>query len=187
MKHGGFHILAGLCLLLCIAAIANRVSHHWGMSWCAVMFKSESETTRVIRTLGASTGCGVVMLSWGWLEEPISEPRRGFFDYGRDRGDINWKTSDSLLGRAGFGGYEWSHLNGAGTSVKVRGIAAPNWFLAILFAIVPGLWSKRFFQQRRRYGENCCSSCGYDIRESPERCPECGQAVAPSTTTAATT
>jgi hypothetical protein len=45
-------------------------------------------------------------------------------------------------------------------------LAAPS---ALRFA---RLWVGR---KRRRLGR--CSSCGYDLRASPERCPECGTAV----------
>lgn len=46
----------------------------------------------------------------------------------------------------------------------------------VLFLLLPGLWLKRrgmFQSQRSAYA---CGSCGYDLRATPRRCPECGTA-----------
>jgi hypothetical protein len=51
----------------------------------------------------------------------------------------------------------------------------------LLSAILPAawlLWRRRTLAQERRKG--MCRVCGYDLRASPERCPECGTAVAVS-------
>jgi hypothetical protein len=50
----------------------------------------------------------------------------------------------------------------------------PIWLPLILLAILPG---GRLFTWRRRCcreQEGCCLICGYDLRASPDRCPECG-------------
>jgi hypothetical protein len=47
---------------------------------------------------------------------------------------------------------------------------------------LPALWLAGFLVGRIRRrgvrGEVRCASCGYDLRATPERCPECGTAVA---------
>lgn len=57
-------------------------------------------------------------------------------------------------------------------------VAAPNWFVQLLTAIPLVAWvmsrrKRRQLQNRLRAG--LCPACGYDLRASPERCPECGR------------
>ena len=39
------------------------------------------------------------------------------------------------------------------------------------------IWRNRQRQQRVRIRKGQCAQCGYDLRASTERCPECGTAV----------
>jgi hypothetical protein len=57
----------------------------------------------------------------------------------------------------------------------VFAIGAPYWLLSALTAVGPVAWvvqSVRRRQRERRKG--FCSHCGYDLRATPDRCPECG-------------
>ncbi|HEV8378295.1 MAG TPA: hypothetical protein VGP99_05560, partial [Tepidisphaeraceae bacterium] len=50
----------------------------------------------------------------------------------------------------------------------------PLWFLELVFSLLPALWFIRFLRQRKRRRSHLCPTCGYDMRATPDRCPECG-------------
>jgi predicted amidophosphoribosyltransferase len=52
----------------------------------------------------------------------------------------------------------------------------PFWALAFATAMVPGLVSARRACRTRRLRVGLCPACGYDLRATPDRCPECGTA-----------
>jgi len=49
--------------------------------------------------------------------------------------------------------------------------------LCLPFAVMPSIWAIRWVYLRRKrnkWRRNRCTKCGYDLRASPDRCPECG-------------
>jgi hypothetical protein len=51
-------------------------------------------------------------------------------------------------------------------------VTIPYWLLMALAMVAPLLSTCRYLRQRREAGR--CPVCGYDLRATPERCPECG-------------
>jgi hypothetical protein len=44
----------------------------------------------------------------------------------------------------------------------------------VVMAVLAGYLHRRDGRQRLRHVRGQCIKCGYDLRASPERCPECG-------------
>jgi hypothetical protein len=61
---------------------------------------------------------------------------------------------------------------------------APCWLLAAISSIAPAIsgiapaiWVVRLVTRKKKYAPGRCARCGYDLRATPERCPECGWIV----------
>jgi hypothetical protein len=59
---------------------------------------------------------------------------------------------------------------------KYRAGAVPLWSAAIVTGALPGHWLLRSKRRRasRRRRAGLCPTCAYDLRATPDRCPECG-------------
>jgi hypothetical protein len=52
----------------------------------------------------------------------------------------------------------------------------PYWLCVILLATPSLLLTAALLRRRYRARRGCCETCGYDLRATPDRCPECGTA-----------
>ena len=62
--------------------------------------------------------------------------------------------------------------------IKSREIGLPVWLVVIpvlVLAVPPLLALSGFITETERTHKGQCPSCGYDLRASPEYCPECGR------------
>jgi hypothetical protein len=61
---------------------------------------------------------------------------------------------------------------------RQRSILIPHAYVVAASALLPSWWIWRRVQSRRRDRDGMCRTCGYDLRATPERCPECGNVPA---------
>jgi len=71
-----------------------------------------------------------------------------------------------------FAGFQMFHASSQ--YERYAGIVAPMWFWVVVFLPLPFLAIRSTYRERRRRQTGCCLKCGYDLRATPDRCPECG-------------
>jgi hypothetical protein len=76
-----------------------------------------------------------------------------------------------------FLGFRSIRSGGIFFGVTYHIFAIPYWIIILPTAILPILWLRYRRRQRLRAKSGHCLSCGYDLRESKEKCPECGAAI----------
>lgn len=72
----------------------------------------------------------------------------------------------------------WHHRRPLGhASLTTWGLIVPCWAVCLVLSIFPALWLwKRRGHHTARNG-TACPVCGYDLRATRDRCPECGELV----------
>ena len=100
----------------------------------------------------------------GHRAQPASDPRPDMRDPGLD----------SHLYLAGFADAAGPTPYGQNCVLMI-----PFWFLTVTFATPPALLAYTFNRNRRfrHQQQNLCSACGYDLRATTSRCPECGTPI----------
>jgi hypothetical protein len=142
--------------------------------------RDDSGPVRCRNGLFVLSGSGVVFCNIIRQREPDEEPVAARSDWQPPRayrGHFNGKTD--MVGACVFaiGGLAVSHSPDAGFGQKVTSILIPYW-LPFLFCAICPIWQSVNLA-RRRNGQLAghCRKCGYDLRASKDRCPECGTPI----------
>ena len=116
------------------------------------------------------------------IEGPVIEPGR--FDTPEIKA---WKKTFGSRESFDHWGFEvgWEPNIGPAPSSHLvmrgdaRWMVIPDWLAMFVLAILPVMaWKRRHHERdRRRREQGLCVVCGYDLRATTDRCPECGKLV----------
>jgi hypothetical protein len=187
VRRHALNTLAALSLLACIAAAGMWVrSWSWldSCGWMWVMSDVE------FRTAGVVSAQGRIFFATQWVYG--QDPSRGDMP-GPDEAGMHWRHRESGAAIArvynrtcshwvmGVGWDEDRYIAtppGAPPSIKtIRIVSIPGAYVFALTAVLPGVRLVRMVARRRRLARRpgFCAGCGYDLRATPGRCPECGR------------
>jgi len=61
-----------------------------------------------------------------------------------------------------------------------RFVLVPYWAVVAVLLVLPARRARLLVRGWRRVPAGCCRRCGYDLRATPDKCPECGAVTAPT-------
>ncbi len=102
-------------------------------------------------------------------EEGIRRMRTVFRNVNTTTGKF-WRSWDPIRP------FRWdnSTITWRGIGYRTKTISLPHWLFVLVFSIPLFVAGKRVHRRRKRKKLGLCIKCGYDLRGSMERCPECG-------------
>lgn len=130
-------------------------------------------------TIGVASGIGVLQLARLENEIKVEMIRRGWESKIQSLGF--WTSREPVGGRRWFSSlgrsFRWElerKVLADGEAFTHVNVQVPH--VVLLAILAPGvLWPLLYWRRwRRRVKRGRCVKCGYDLRASPERCPECG-------------
>src|SRR5688572_312021 len=113
------------------------------------------------------------------LTPPDWWDRRGFYAGADAARPVSSFFPPDAFTRLGLHLHHERHPVGAPrVTLRETTIALPLWLIALLSATPPTLALVHHRRRARRARATLCPNCGYDLRATPDRCPECGLAPA---------
>jgi hypothetical protein len=71
-------------------------------------------------------------------------------------------------------GLAWQTASSRGP-FSVAAMTVPGWIFPLILLALPVAHEARLYRARSRARRGFCRACGYDLRATPDRCPECGR------------
>ena len=177
MKRIGRYILntlTVLSLVLCVATVALWVRSYFASECLTIArydFAPAGVTTEEYHLTSGRGGISMSRLHVG------RQPRSNSYDYPRL---AYHRYPRNYYGGGVWEDGDWWNRFGIYTNTLVTRLAmfwsltVPDWLLLLLLLVPPVRAARRLVKSRRASRAGLCPKCGYDLRATPDRCPECG-------------
>jgi len=162
MKRRLLNLLTVLSLLLCVAVVVLGVRSYWvsdAVDW------GIADCRAGVGSLRGWISAATVQVAPDRL---ASVPRGAL---------VSREPGASAAGHAMKASWSWSVVQAVrftAPGLRVFDVRVPHAYVAAALAVLPAarLLARRTLARRRLLG--LCPACGYDLRATPGRCPECG-------------
>jgi hypothetical protein len=165
VKRGLINVMAGVALVLFVATAGIWVRTYWRQD----QFQTAS------RRYDFDTTPGRVWVSYsdppywagdGYRTRPVENDRFGQQFHGF------FRVTPAPDGRSyAVCGFVYMTYLQRTPRCRFKDVGVPFWFITLVMGVIPLMWLKNRFA-RKLPGQ--CAVCGYDLRATPEQCPECG-------------
>jgi hypothetical protein len=204
LRRNLFNLTAILSLLLCVASVALWVRGYWVGDLYRGVRQTLDDHEFVARYVYLESGRATLGVTVTTITASAATVRAaGYVPSGVwQSGVIQSRpplgaTERWLLGRpprpmGSYWAWTWGGVlvddRGAGTSYapandilftatrRQRSIVLRCRLVVAMTALAPA-WLAFRWARRRTVRPGCCDQCGYDLRATPDRCPECGKPV----------
>ena len=163
MRHRLLTIAAAVSLVLCMVVAGFWVRSMWRWDHVSRHWFAPGRH----RVIALDSNRGRISLNWGALPDAP----------GRPESVRTTRTSGSPRDVTVTAWQRWAYeyqRTSNGPEV-IRYLAVHDVWLVALTSVLPGCWVLVARRRRRLLMLGRCAACGYDLRATPERCPECGE------------
>jgi len=164
MKRRLLNLLTALSLLLCVAVVVPWVRSHYVGEY--LYWTPSGPPSRLFAVTSAD---GLLWLGVTTGSIPLDPPGTPRLQYYRDRPDI-WAAGV----HPGWNQLGFRFIHSTAVQTHVRAVILRYSLLTVCLSATPAFRALALARRRRRFKDGFCPRCGYDLRATPDRCPECG-------------
>ncbi len=177
VKHRLFTFFCIVSLALCLAVCVLWIRSYWfseTIAWQTIDGYRRLTTRRGSLELGLFLAPGTNKPADTFGPRYNSDIPTGPFDW------INILDIDFPQNRIDWNhaGFSWHQVREGRNGYTHVAAFAPFWSIALLTGLLPLAWTAVRWRcrtlNRRHQAQDLCPNCGYDMRATPDRCPECG-------------
>lgn len=180
------HCGVGVSLLVAVTLLSFNVRSYRVGDHLALARNAHVAGTTHSRVFNLTTGPGELLLTLTHAQRPAGAWPKGINAVDQETPGLHFKWDLQPLGSLVALGWDRTFLSRRGFLFESRAsqlgpaatartfVAAPFWSVVLPFALPPAVHLLRRYCRDIRHRRGLCPHCGYDVRTTPAKCPECG-------------